>query len=56
MIGNVVTFPLCGVLVDSYGWPSAFYVIGSITLVWLVFWRVFNSPISDLDLRFSIFI
>ena len=30
MIGNVVTFPLCGLLVDAYGWPTAFYVIGGI--------------------------
>ena len=46
MIGNVVTFPLCGVLVDSYGWPTAFYVIGGITLVWLAFWcvLVYDSP------------
>ena len=29
-IGNVVTFPLCGLLVDAYGWPTAFYVIGGI--------------------------
>ena len=43
--GNIVTFPLCGVLVDSYGWPTAFYVIGSITLVWLVFWDGFISQV-----------
>ena len=30
VIGNVVTFPLCGILVDAYGWPTAFYVIGGI--------------------------
>ena len=46
VIGNVVTFPLCGVLVDSYGWPAAFYVIGGSTLVWLAFWcaLVYDSP------------
>ena len=27
-LGLVITFPLCGFLIDSFGWESAFYVIG----------------------------
>ena len=37
---------MCGILIDSFGWESAFYVIGSITCVWFVFWwfLVFDTP------------
>jgi ACS family sodium-dependent inorganic phosphate cotransporter len=42
----VVTFPLCGYLISEYGWESGFYVIGSITMIWFVFWcfLVFDTP------------
>lgn len=46
VFGVVITFPLCGILIEKFGWESAFYVIGSITCVWFLFWwfLVFDSP------------
>ena len=46
MVGKVITYPLCGILIDEYGWESAFYVTGSATFVWFVFWwlLVFDTP------------
>ena len=45
-IGLVITYPLCGILVDTWGWESAFYVIAGITGVWSIFWffLVFDTP------------
>ena len=44
--GLIITFPMCGLLVSNFGWESAFYVIGSITSAWFVFWwlLVFDHP------------
>ena len=46
VFGLVITFPLCGFIIDRYGWEAAFYVIGAITTVWFVFWwfLVHDSP------------
>lgn len=45
-IGTVITFPLCGAIVAALGWQPAFYIIGSITLIWFVFWwgLVYDEP------------
>ena len=46
VFGLVITFPLCGIIIDSYGWEAAFYVCGGLTCVWFVFWcfLVFDTP------------
>merc|ERR1719242_1471528 len=46
VFGLIITFPMCGILIDSFGWESAFYVIGSITCIWFIFWwfLVFDTP------------
>ena len=46
VFGLIITFPMCGFLIDSFGWVSAFYVIGSITVTWFIFWwfLVFDTP------------
>ena len=46
--GTMITFPMCGILVDAYGWESAYYVIGGITSLWFIFWCffVFDNPDS----------
>ncbi|XP_045161342.2 sialin-like [Mercenaria mercenaria] len=49
-IGVMVTFPVSGVLcVDGFdgGWPSIFYVFGSLGVVWFFAWMylVFDSPV-----------
>jgi predicted MFS family arabinose efflux permease len=44
-IGTVLTFPICGTIVDACGWEAAFYVIAAVTVVWFVFWcRFYVSP------------
>ena len=46
VFGLIITFPLCGILIDVTGWESAFYIIGSITIVWFILWQflVFDTP------------
>ena len=46
VFGLIITFPLCGILIDVAGWESAYYVIGTITIVWFIFWQflVFDTP------------
>ena len=48
VFGLIISYPLCGLLIDSFGWDSAFYVIGGITLTWFLFWTflVFDTPDS----------
>ena len=48
VLGTVITFPLCATVIDNFGWEASFYVVGSITAVWFVFWcwLVFDSPAS----------
>ncbi|XP_002734661.1 sialin-like [Saccoglossus kowalevskii] len=48
-IGNVITLPASGLLCVygfSGGWPSIFYIFGTATLVWFLFWAflVADSP------------
>ncbi|KAG8225771.1 hypothetical protein J437_LFUL005730 [Ladona fulva] len=41
--GTAFTYPLCGFLIHSFGWPSAFYVPGCISLGWGLFWWLLAS-------------
>ncbi|XP_065341145.1 sialin-like [Cloeon dipterum] len=45
-VGTAVTYPLCGILIDTYGWESAFYVPAFICIAWCVWWWLcaFDSP------------
>ncbi|XP_069705479.1 putative inorganic phosphate cotransporter isoform X2 [Periplaneta americana] len=45
-IGAALTYPLCGLLISWFGWPSVFYVTGGIGVVWFIAWWVFvyDSP------------
>jgi len=44
--GLIITFPMCGLIIDSYGWAVCYYVIFGITAVWSVFWftLVYTTP------------
>jgi len=45
-MGIVLALPLSGVIASDWGWEYAFYLFGSLTLVWLAFWAALikNSP------------
>nr|XP_042911231.1 putative inorganic phosphate cotransporter isoform X1 [Parasteatoda tepidariorum]XP_042911232.1 putative inorganic phosphate cotransporter isoform X2 [Parasteatoda tepidariorum] len=49
MVGTVITNPITGILCESPifgGWPSAFYIFGSLGCVWFLLWAVlvYESP------------
>ncbi|XP_067685982.1 sialin-like [Haliotis asinina] len=60
--GNAMIFPVGGYLCAygfDGGWPSVFYVIGSVGFIWCVFWSIFasNSPadcprISEIERKY----
>ncbi len=62
-LGEIVAFPICGVLVDSQvavfgGWQSTFYLFGMIGILWFPLWavRAYEHPvdhpnISDEELK-----
>lgn len=39
--GTVIAMPSSGMLASRYGWPSVFYVFGTIGVIWLILWLVF---------------
>lgn len=40
-LGIIVTMPMCGLIIDSLGWPYIFYVSGALSLLWLGVWMRF---------------
>ncbi len=52
-VGTCVLFPIAGLLIDAFGWPSVFYFTGVTSLIWCVLWTLlaFDSP--DLHPRIS---
>ena len=52
--GTVFTYPLCGLLTDTYGWESSFYVIGAITVVWFILWCIFVFDTPNKHPRISV--
>ncbi|CAL4110503.1 unnamed protein product [Meganyctiphanes norvegica] len=45
-LGLVLGWPLCGWSIANYGWESAFYVTGCLSLLWCIMWFAFmyNTP------------
>ncbi|XP_055857855.1 sialin [Episyrphus balteatus] len=45
-IGIGLTYPLCGFIIDHFGWPYVFYTTGSLAMLWCIMWYLlaFNSP------------
>ncbi|KAK7074981.1 hypothetical protein SK128_016766 [Halocaridina rubra] len=45
-LGTILTLPLCGVIIDSIGWPAVFYISGGVSLIWVIFWAflMHDSP------------
>ncbi|CAG9801296.1 unnamed protein product [Chironomus riparius] len=48
-IGMVISLSTCGILADTYGWESVFYVYGIVGCIWYVFWLAIAraSPAND---------
>ncbi|KAK6920109.1 Major facilitator superfamily [Dillenia turbinata] len=51
-LGSVIGLALSPVLIHSFGWPSVFYVFGSLGSVWMLLWlnKAYSSPKEDPDL------
>lgn len=45
-LGTVIALPLCGWVLDAWGWEAVFYVSGALALLWTVAWwlLVYDSP------------
>ncbi|KAK4872559.1 hypothetical protein RN001_014588 [Aquatica leii] len=45
-VGAGLTFPLCGIIIDLWGWEYVFYVSGILGTLWYAAWYflVFDSP------------
>ncbi|GFY58935.1 hypothetical protein TNIN_343881 [Trichonephila inaurata madagascariensis] len=49
-LGNILAMPLSGFMssVDTFGgWPSTFYLFGSVGIIWFVFWNMFVYETPD---------
>jgi MFS family permease len=44
--GNIITLPMCGIVISSFGWEACFYIISAITLTWSLVWYLlaFDQP------------
>ncbi|XP_066956747.1 sialin-like isoform X1 [Macrobrachium rosenbergii] len=47
-LGTIMTLPVCGLIIDSLGWETVFYVCGAVAIVWVAFWSLlmFDSPLN----------
>lgn len=45
-IGIGLTYPLCGFIIDNFGWRYVFFTTGSLGMFWCVLWYylAFNTP------------
>ncbi|KAK3911778.1 Vesicular glutamate transporter 2, partial [Frankliniella fusca] len=45
-VGASVTYPVCGLIIDSLGWEAVFYISGALGVLWWLAWTVlvFDSP------------
>lgn len=41
--GTMITYPVCGVILDGLGWEAVFYISGGLGLVWSLMWFSFVS-------------
>ena len=52
-IGAALTYPICGYIIDLWGWEVVFYVTGILGLIWFGFWWTFVFDTPDLHPRIS---
>lgn len=50
-VGTVATLLVAGKIIETFGWPSVFYLFGSMGFIWAVFWlrKVDPLPVSPDD-------
>ena len=50
-IGTVATLLTAGLIIERFGWPSVFYLFGSMRFVWVLiwFWKIPAMPSKDDD-------
>lgn len=60
-VGTCILFPVAGMLIGTFGWPSVFYFTGAVSIIWCFLWvfLAFDSPethpwISDKEKIFII--
>ena len=52
-IGTLIIFTLAGYIADNMGWEAVFYVTGSLSLFWVVFWFLLVADTPDQHPRIS---
>ena len=47
-VGTCILFPISGLLIEAFDWPSVFYFTGVVGCLWCLFWSflVYDSPES----------
>lgn len=45
-IGIGLTYPMCGFIIDNFGWRYVFFTTGSLGMIWCILWYylAFNTP------------
>lgn len=38
--GTIISMPISGIICQTLGWPSMFYIFGSISCIWVVIWFI----------------
>ena len=38
--GTVISMPISGIICQKYGWPTMFYIFGSISCTWVFIWFI----------------
>ena len=41
--GTMITYPICGLVLDNLGWEPVFYLSGGLGILWFLLWQIFIS-------------
>ena len=52
-LGTVVAMPLCGLVLNAWGWEAVFYVSGVLALIWFIAWWFFMFDTPEQHPRIS---
>lgn len=45
--GTIVTYPMCGLIIEHLGWEAVFYITAGITVLWVIVWQVLVSELPE---------